>query len=126
MRSFVGPKLLIGGVLLGLSCSGPTPDAPDASEKDPRVYHVQLDRTKKKAKANRIVGKALDWWEERSSFPRPMRSQSSPVTVVWKAPLYRVRVGPFAAREEADSVLTVARRTFPGAFVRPESPSTDP
>lgn len=69
-----------------------------------------------------MVGRVLEWWEEEASVvgSRPMSTESSPVSVAWQAPLYRVRLGPFASREAADSVLTVAQEAFPEAFVRPE------
>lgn len=126
MRSLAGP--IIGGVLLGLSCSGPAPDATPTAETDARVYHVQLEETKQKAEANRMIGRVLEWWEKQAATvgPRPLETESSPVSVAWRAPLYRVRLGPFASRAEADSVLAVAQRTFPDAFVRPERASSTP
>lgn len=128
MRSLVGPGLLIGGVLLGLSCSGPAPDVTPTAETDARVYHVQLDETQQKAEADRMVGRVLEWWEKQAATvgPRPVETASSPVSVAWRAPLYRVRLGPFASRAGADSVLAAAQRTFPGAFVRPERASSTP
>lgn len=123
-RSSVGLGILIGGLILGLSCSGPSPDASDAPETaDPsRVYHVRLDVTEEKDAADRTLGRALEWWGERSEaiVARPLPTDDgSPVAVVWKAPLYRIQIGPFASRAEADSVLQVARSSFPDAFVSP-------
>jgi hypothetical protein len=78
--------------------------------------------TREKEAANQILGRALTWWEARAGTAVP-RSLAAPgessVTVAWRAPLYRIRVGPFASRAQADSVLRVAQSAFPGAFVRP-------
>jgi hypothetical protein len=77
---------------------------------------------KEKAKANRILGHALEWWNAHAAAlaARPLTpSGDSPVSVAWQAPLYRVRIGPFASRAQADSVLGAVQSTFPGAFVRP-------
>jgi cell division septation protein DedD len=116
-------------VLLGLSCSGPSPDDTASEEPRPnraRGYHVQLDMTKKKDTANQVLGRALEWWRAngRETGIRPSAASSaSPVTVVWRAPLYRIRIGPFATKSRADSVLHAAQSAFPGAFVRPAAPS---
>lgn len=123
-RSSVGLGILVGGLLLGLSCSGPSPDASDASgTTDPsRVYNVRLEVTKEKEAANQTLGRALEWWNERSGAvsAHPLSTDDdSPVTVVWQAPLYRIQVGPFASRAQADSVLAEAQSVFPDAFVSP-------
>jgi len=124
LRSFVGAGVLIGGLLVAVSCSGPSSVPSDASEEGrSRVYHVRLDVTKEKKTANRMLGRALEWWNERSetASARPLSSANdSPVSVVWRVPYYRVQIGPFASRTQADSVLQVARSAFPGAFVSPE------
>lgn len=111
-----------------MSCSGPSPDqgGRSAPEGPARVYHVQLDMTKDKDTAHRYLSKALAWWGEQSSasLPEPLslpdRSSDSPVTIVWKAPLYRVRLGPFASRSAAQTVLGAAQSSFPNAFIAPE------
>ena len=129
LRASVGLGVLAGALLLGLSCSGPSP-APSGETTDPsRVYHVQLDMTKEKETANQILGRALTWWEAHAASvaARPLTAaDASPVTVAWRAPLYRVRIGPFASRDQAESVLQTAQSAFPGAFVRPDSMSTQP
>ena len=128
MRLLVGLGLVIGGVLLALSCTGPAPEAPEAADTDSRRYHVQLYRTEQKEEANRMLGRALEWWEDQADAvgPRPLASESPPVSVVWRAPLYRVRLGPFGSRRAADSILAAAQSSFPEAFVRPESVSGQP
>jgi len=121
LRSSIGLGMLVAALLLGLSCSGPAPST-SKKEETSRPYHVQLDRIEDKDTANRILGEALTWWKANASAvePRPMTgSTGSPVTVVWRAPLYRIRIGPFASRAEADSVLRLAQPSFPDAFVHP-------
>ena len=129
LRASVGLGILAVALLLGLSCSGPS-SAPSGETADrSRVYHVQLDMTKEKEAANQILGRALKWWEAHSASvaARPLTEvDASPVTVAWRAPLYRVRIGPFASRAQAESVLETAQSSFPGAFVRPDSLSTQP
>ena len=118
--------LLIVGAFVGLSCSGP--ETSNSVETASRLYHVQLDQTKKKKRADRLIGQAIDWWNEHAASvgPRPATTEEPPVHVTWRAPLYRIRLGPFASRADADSVLAVAQQRFPEAFVRPERRSSDP
>lgn len=112
---------LVGGLLFVVSCTGP--EAPSRTEEDPRVYHVQLAMTEEKAEADRILGRALEWWEAHEA-ELPSRSQTAaedvPVRVVWKAPLYRLRLGPFASRAQAEAVLERSSSTFSEAFVVPD------
>lgn len=120
-RASVGLGLLIGGVVLAVSCSGPSPEETDGAAPS-RPYHVRLDVTEKKDAANRTLGRALEWWAENADAvsARPVASDDdSPVAVVWRAPLYRVQIGPFPSRAQADSVLQIAQSTFPDAFVSP-------
>lgn len=120
-------------LLLGLSCSGPPPESstPSTEEVPERVYHVQLEMTEDKATADQLLGKALNWWEDQASSldSRPLDisddTTDSPVRVVWKPPLYRVRLGPFASRSEAEAVLDAAQSSFPDAFIAPERRSTE-
>jgi len=75
--------------------------------------------------ATQTVSKAIAWWTEQSASVavRPLErgaEETSPVHLVWKAPLYRVRLGPFASRKEAEKVLSAAQSSFPDAFVAPD------
>lgn len=134
VRSSIGIGGLVLGLLLGLSCSGPAPErsGPAADDEPKRLYHVQLEMTEDKATADQVLGKALSWWEDRASSldPQPVNltedTTDSPVRVVWQPPLYRVRLGPFASRSEAEAVLDAAHPTFPDAFIAPERPASQP
>lgn len=122
VRLLVRSVVFLGGVLLiALSCSGPQPQ--ESGEGDvQRVFHVQLYMTEEKDEANRVLGEALSWWRDQPSSDRPplAETEGPPVEIIWKAPLYRVRLGPFASKEQAESVLSEARSDFPEAFVAPE------
>lgn len=127
LRRPVALGLFLSALVLGLSCSGPSPETQTSPEESlDRVYHVQLDMADEKATANQALAKALAWWKDLSgrSMPSPLtgndRFDDSPVAMVWKPPMYRIRLGPFASRSEAEKVLTAAQSTFPDAFVAPE------
>lgn len=113
--------LLVGILGIALSCTAPQPQESEETEAR-RVFHVQLHMTEEKDEADRVVGEALEWWEEQPPSARPPLADSdgSPVDVAWRPPLYRVQLGPFATKEQAESVLSEARSDFPEAFVAPE------
>lgn len=124
--------LCVAGV--AASCTGPQPTGRDGptppdgprwedGQRIERVYHVQLAMSDVKSDADRTVGRAMTWWDAlpASERPAPLASaETLPLDVAWKAPLYRVRLGPFVSRERADAVLQSVRPTFPDAFVAPE------
>lgn len=120
--------LLVGG------CTGPAPEqgASGREEGPARVYHVQLDMTRDKETANQYLAKAIAWWGRQPSqqLPEPMgpagRSDDAAVQVVWKAPLYRVRLGPFPSRSAAQKVLSAAEASYSGAFIVPEQRRPSP
>lgn len=81
--------------------------------------------TTDKAKANRALTDALDWWSRHAASlePEPMssaRTGDAPAQISWRAPRYRVRLGPFASQAQAQTVLDAVRPSFPEAFVAPE------
>ncbi len=117
----------VGGVLLG-ACSGPAPEStgqPPEVEPGARIYYVQVRLTEDKGRATEALGRAERWWRERPPADRPplvqgTSSSGRPVTITWKAPLYRVRLGPFATETQAEAVLDAARSAFPDAFIAPD------
>jgi hypothetical protein len=87
--------------------------------------------TKDKAKANHTLTEVLEWWNRhRTSLqPEPLSSAGAgeaAAQISWKAPRYRVRLGPFASRDQAQTVLDAVRPSFPEAFVAPERRGADP
>ena len=117
--------MLLGAVFLG-GCSGPAPSA-DSSGTEPgsRRYYVQLQLTEDKDRAEAILSQGLRWWNQQPASSRPSlvenaRSSDTAVSIKWQAPFYRVRIGPFATEQQAETVLKEARPTFPDAFVAPE------
>jgi len=120
----------LGGLLL--SCSGPPPDSSESTSterSEARVFHVQLQMNDDKERAAAALGRAQQWWTAQSPTEHPplveeLPSADPPVRMVWKAPFYRVRLGPFATKEQAETVLNAARSTFSDAFVVPDRRET--
>lgn len=118
--------------LLGVACSGPPPESTRPSsgvEPGDRIYNVQLALTEEKGEANETVGRAERWWNNQPPADRPpiaqgTESSNPPVTISWKAPFYRVQLGPFASEDQAEAVLKAAESAFPDAFVAPDRAET--
>lgn len=112
--------------LVAGACAGP---GTTGSEKErPRVYLVQLRMTEDKAEAERALGAALEWWNQSASsgLPEPVGTeQGSPLDIAYRTPLYRVQLGPFASRDEAEAVLAAAQEAYPEAFVVPDRRSAE-
>ncbi len=88
-----------------------------------RLYHVQIRMTERKAVADRTVGDAKSWWRERPAAERPRALagiDELPVSIAWRPPLYRVRIGPFASRQRAEIMLKVVDEGYPDAFIAPQ------
>lgn len=126
------PLVLVFGLLLSggglLACTGPASTRSPGSttpEAGTRIYHVQLQLTDEKERAVEILGRGERWWEKQPASVRPplvegTQSSDTPVHIEWKAPFYRVRLGPFATEQQAERVLDAARSAFPDAFVAPD------
>lgn len=112
-------------VAVAVSCSAPRlgGDEEEAPPEPPaRVYHVQVLMTEEKSEAARAQSQAREWWNSQGDANRPplvegTSSSSRPVTIEWKVPFYRVRLGPFAERSQAQAVVESARSAFPDAGV---------
>jgi hypothetical protein len=98
-------------------------DGESARERPSKTYHVQVRTVEDKSEADRAVSAVMTWFDglDREERPLPLsRVSTVPVDVRWKAPFYRVRVGPFTSKEAAESVLESVQRRFPDAFIAKE------
>lgn len=89
-----------------------------SSEPQPRQvdgYRIQVFSSPNRDAAERVRTDAVAWWEgARSSANAPA---SMDVSVGYLQPYYRVRMGSFEFREQADRALAIVRQRFPEAFV---------
>ena len=120
----IGTAVLLGVFFFG-ACAGPPSSPPSSSpEAGTRVYHVQLQLTEDKARAEAILSRGLRWWKNQPASTRPPlvrgTQASDAVSIKWRAPFYRVRIGPFATEQQAETVLEEAHPAFPDAFVAPD------
>lgn len=108
-----------------------TPDTPPAPEtpEAPRGpvtrtvegFRIQIGMFNDRAEADEHVEAATNWYRNLPPSQRPpyLGGSELDVHVAWRAPYYRVQVGRFANRAEANRTLDVVTRRFPDAFPVP-------
>lgn len=141
LRQCIHRAVYGGGLLLLLiaGCSGPRDAAPEGGEAPPRTpppaetpktptertvdgFRIQVFTSTDKAEADAQAAEAERWWAGMSAGARPegMQQDEAPVLVAWRQPYYRVRIGTFATRAEAERALPLLRQQFGTAFVVPD------
>jgi len=86
-------------------------------------FRVQVFSTRQKVEADTEWENAITWWGGIADDQRPAGyfEDGFPVEVVYLQPYYRVRIGNFRTREEAETVLPFLQRHFNGAFIIPDT-----
>lgn len=90
-----------------------------------RGYRIQIYSTQDKRSADRRAEQVVAWWREQLRAGQlddlyPYEPSPPPVYQDFRQPYYRVRVGNFASRTEAQRMLRVVERRFPSAFIAPD------
>ncbi len=85
-------------------------------------YRLQVFSSDDKAAAEDVRDEADGWWrvvrddpDAAAAFPNGL-----PMEVYFNQPYYRVRLGAFEFRREAEAALPVIQRRFPEAFIVPD------
>jgi len=78
-------------------------------------FRIQLFSSEDRAAAERVRGAAEAWSRSLSGSGAGMRGE-----VAWLQPYYRVRLGAFASRAEAEEALAAVRTEYPEAFLVPD------
>ncbi len=81
-------------------------------------HRVQVFSTASQETAERVRGEALAWWQ--SSRGQAGAPAEMDVSVVYLQPYYRVRMGGFAERDDAEAALALVRTRYPEAFLVPD------
>jgi hypothetical protein len=85
-------------------------------------YRLQLFSSESKASADAVRDEFAAWWasqrEAGAELPDGLRG-SVPIVVEFLPPYYRVRVGAFEYRAEAQASLGYVRNQFADAFIIP-------
>lgn len=86
-------------------------------------YRIQIFSGEDKSNADDRLQQALTWWENeggRLEGADSIFSDSLPIRIVYNAPYYKVRIGDFVDRQEAQKSLTLIRQRFPDAWIVPD------
>ena len=96
--------------------SEPAPEPAYAPMREVDGFRVQVFTSGLRETAEQIRADAASWWTSRRQYGQPEMD----VAVVYQEPYYRVRMGAFATREDAETALSIIREQYPDAFLVPE------
>jgi cell division septation protein DedD len=82
-------------------------------------YRIQLYSATDKAAAEEMRERVRVWWSKvKNRAPQQATGNGPPPLVIeYAQPYYRVRLGAFARREQAQDVLQFVRNQYPDAFI---------
>ena len=83
-------------------------------------FRVQVLTSDDKGEAEAALAEATTWWSGLADRPLGLDTPDAPVEIAWQQPYYRVRVGTFASRAEAERALPLLKRRFGKAFIVPD------
>lgn len=94
--------------------------AAEGVEQTVQGYRVQVLSSKDQSTAEEAATTAQQWWREnKSAAPEGLFSaeEDLPVYTVYRQPYYRVRVGNFTSRAEAERALKFLQQRYGDAFI---------
>ncbi|MEM6647763.1 MAG: SPOR domain-containing protein [Bacteroidota bacterium] len=85
-------------------------------------YRVQIFSSQNKQQADQIWGEAVAWWRNLPTPDQPdgYNPDGLDAEVVYMQPYYRVRLGNFTSRSQAQSLLGLLRARFDRALIVPD------
>lgn len=101
----------------------PTPTYEAPAPRQVNGYRVQVYASQVASGGEQKRAEATRWWEgeqRRTGFRAPLDAY-----VVYLDGLYKVRMGAFTNRQDAESALTLVRTRFPDAFLVPDLVTID-
>ncbi len=96
-------------------------DIPDEIRETVRTvegFRIQIYSVEDRNVAEGVLSEARVWWETQRGAPG-IPSDLQP-EVAYIQPYYRVRIGAFEFREDADRMLALVRRQYSDAFLVPD------
>lgn len=93
--------------------------ADEGTEQTVDGFRIQVFSAQDQEAAEKSRERVRQWWEEvKGDVSEDLfRKQPPPFVIEYSQPYYRVRLGAFANREEADEALDFVRKEFSEAFV---------
>ncbi len=85
-------------------------------------YRIQIYQSLDKAQAIEQEEAAIAWWDDVQIENRPegLFEDGLPAYLDYRQPYYRVRIGDFLSREDAERAARVVGIRFPGSFIAPD------
>ncbi|GAB5518765.1 MAG: SPOR domain-containing protein [Rhodothermales bacterium] len=85
-------------------------------------YRIQVFSSQSKQQADQIWGEAVAWWRNLPTPDQPdgYNPDGLDAEVVYMQPYYRVRLGNFTSRAQAQQLLTLLRARFDRALIVPD------
>lgn len=83
-------------------------------------FRIQIYSSQEKSAAERRLEEARNWWEEmqeRGNTDDNLFPEQLPTIIEYRQPYYRVRIGSFAERGQAEEALEFVQREYPDAFI---------
>ena len=93
--------------------------AAEGVERTVQGFRVQILSSKDKSAAEDAAAEAAQWWRKQASEAPDnlFASEDLPVYTVYRQPFYRVRVGNFTSREQAERALKFLSQRYSDAFI---------
>lgn len=84
-------------------------------------FRLQIGMMNDRSEADATVEDAAAWYRNLPTSSRPpyLGNGDLDVHIAWRAPYYRVQIGSFATRDEAERALDAVKRRYPDAFPVP-------
>lgn len=81
-------------------------------------FRIQVFSALGKEAAQNFREKVRQWWEQnKSAAPQSVLGTDPPIVIKYSQPYYRVRIGAFADRDEAEEALEFVSQKYPNAFI---------
>ena len=84
-------------------------------------YRIQIYSSQSRSAADDVLQAAQDWWtakyEDNDEAPIEVFGEELPADLEFGQPYYRVRIGSFVDRDEAEEALDVVQDEYDDAFI---------
>jgi hypothetical protein len=81
-------------------------------------FRIQVFSARDQQAAQDFREKVRQWWEQNTEeAPESVFGDDPPIVIEYSQPYYRVRIGAFADRDDAEEALAFVNETYDTAFI---------
>lgn len=92
--------------------------ADDGVRRTVEGFRIQVFSARDQQAAQDFREKVRQWWENAAeAVPTSVFGEDPPIVIEYSQPYYRVRIGAFADRDEAEEALSFVTETYESAFI---------